>query len=109
MPCGHQEVMATAEAADGRAALSALAAGLEAASQRRETVEQELTAIREKLESGEKESKENRRALNEAKEEAQAVQNVIQGHSLRMDARRKKAEDAAAEKVQLTMEVGKLD
>ncbi len=104
-----QEVMATAEAADGRAAMSALAAGMEAASQRRETVEQELTAIREKLESGEKESKENRRALNEAKEEAQAVQNVIQGHSLRMDARRKKAEDAAAEKVQLTMEVGKLD
>ena len=104
-----QEVMATAEAADGRAALSALAAGLEAASQRRETVEQELTAIREKLESGEKESKENRRALNEAKEEAQAVQNVIQGHSLRMDARRKKVEAAAAEKLQLTMDVGKLD
>ena len=104
-----QEVMATAEAADGRAALSALAAGLEAASQRRETVEQELTAIRKKLESGEKESKENRRALNEAKEEAQAVQNVIQGHSLRMDARRKKAEAAAAEKLQLTMDVGKLD
>ena len=104
-----QEVMATAEAADGRAALSALMASLDAAAQRREAVEQELTAIREKLESGEKESKENRRALNEAKEEAQAVQNVIQGHSLRMDARRKKAEAAAAEKLQLTMDVGKLD
>ena len=104
-----QEVMATAEAAGGRAELSALMASLDAAAQRREAVEQELTAAQEKLESGEKEAKENRRALHEAKEEAQAVQNVIQGHSLRMDARRKKAEAAAAEKLQLTMEVGKLD
>ena len=104
-----QEVIATAEAADGRAALSALTASLEAAAQRRGTVEQELNGAREKLADSEKEAKENRRALNEAREEAQAVQNVIQGHTLRMDARRKKAEDAAAEKVQLTMDVGKLD
>ncbi len=104
-----QEVIATAEAADGRAALSALTAGMEAAAQRRGAVTQELAEAREKLANGETESKENRRALNEAKDEAQAVQNVIQGHALRMDTRRKKAEDAAAEKLQLTMDVGKLD
>ena len=56
---------------------------------------------REKLENSEKESKENRRALRDAQEEAQAAENVIQGHSLRMDSRRKKAEDAAAAKLKL--------
>ena len=98
-----QEALAVAEAADGRAALSALQAGLDEAGQRRVTVRQELSDAQEKLESSEKEAKQNRRALNDAKEEAQAVQNMIQGHSLRMDSRRQKAEDAQAQKLDLTM------
>jgi len=97
--------VAVAEAADGRAALSALQAGLDEAGQRRVTVRQELSDAQEKLESSEKEAKQNRRALNDAKEEAQAVQNMIQGHSLRMDSRRQKAEDAQAQKLDLTMKV----
>ena len=100
-----QEALAVAEAADGRAALSALQAGLDEAGQRRVTVRQELSDAQEKLESSEKEAKQNRRALNNAKEEAQAVQNMIQGHSLRMDSRRQKAEDAQAQKLDLTMKV----
>ena len=100
-----QEALAVAEAADGRAALSALQAGLDEAGQRRVTVRQELSDAQEKLESSEKEAKQNRRALNDAKEEAQAVQNMIQGHSLRMDSRRQKAEDAQAQKLDLTMKV----
>ena len=49
------------------------------------------------------------RALRDAQEEAQAAENVIQGHSLRMDSRRKKAEDAAAAKLKLTMDAAALD
>ena len=100
-----QEALAVAEAADGRAALSALQAGLDEIGQRRGTVRQELSDAREKLESSEKEAKQNRRALNDAREEAQAVQNMIQGHSLRMDSRRQKAETAQAEKLDLTIKV----
>ena len=104
-----QEAMAVAAAADGRAQLSAVTAGAAEVAQRRQTVGQELSAAQEKLSAGEKEAKENRRALREAQEEAQAVQNMIQGHTLKMDSRRKKAEDAAAAKLKLTMEAGALD
>ena len=97
------------KAADGRAALSALNAALESADQRRTAVRQELTDAQTKLEGSEKEAKQNRRALNDAKEEAQAVQNIIQGHSLRMDSRRQKAETAQAAKLELTMKVGAQD
>ncbi len=100
-----QEALAVAEAADGRAALSALQAGLDEIAQRRGTVQQELAEVQEKLENSEKEAKQNRRALNDAREEAQAVQNMIQGHSLRMDGRRQKAESAQAEKLELTLKV----
>ena len=102
-----QEAMAVA--ADGRAKLSAITAGAAEIAQRRQTVGQELAEAREKLENSEKESKENRRALRDAQEEAQAAENVIQGHSLRMDSRRKKAEDAAAAKLKLTMDAAALD
>ena len=98
-----------AEAADGRAALSALNAALESADQRRAAVRQELAEAQAKLDSSEKEAKQNRRALNDAKEEAQAVQNIIQGHSLRMDSRHQKAEAAQAAKLELTMKVGAQD
>ena len=84
-----QEAMAVAAAADGRAQLSAITAGAAEIAQRRETVTQELSAAREKLENSEKESKENRRALRDAQEEAQTVANIIQGHNLKMDSRRK--------------------
>ena len=99
-----QEAMAVAAAADGRAQLSAITAGAAEIAQRREAVTQELSAAREKLENSEKESKENRRALRDAQEEAQAVANIIQGHSLKMDSRRKRAEDTAAAKLKLTMD-----
>ena len=104
-----REVMATAEAADGKAKLSALEAGLTEVAQRRQNVKDDLAAAQEKRDTAAKERRENRRALDEAKEEAQATQNIIQGHTLRMEGRREKAESAAQEKLQLTMDVRKLD
>ena len=100
-----QEAIAVAEAADGRAALSALQAGLDEAGQRRITVRQELAEAQRKLEESEKDAKTNRRALNDAREEAQAAENIIQGHSLRMDSRRQKAESAQNIKQELTRQV----
>ena len=52
-----QEAIAVAEAADGRAALSALNAALESAGQRRTAVRQELTDAQTKLEGSEKEAR----------------------------------------------------
>ena len=100
-----QEAIAVAEAADGRAALSALQAGLDEAGQRRITVRQELSEAQRKLEESEKDAKTNRRALNDAREEAQAAENIIQGHSLRMDSRRQKAQSTQDAKQELTRQV----
>ena len=104
-----EEALALAEAADSRARLSALQSGIREVTERRETVERDLAEAREKLTQSEQESRENRKLLNDAKEEAEAVSNIINGHSLKMDGRRKKAEEAAARKLQLTMDVGALE
>ena len=104
-----EETLLLSTAADGKEELSALRSGLREIEERRERAEAELSAAQEKLAQGEKESKENRRLLNEAKEEAQAVSNIIQGHSLKMEGCKKRAADAEAEKLQLTMDVAALD
>ncbi len=103
-----KEALEIAAAADTRAELSALNASVHEVAERRAVVEGELSAAREKLAQSEKESKENRKALNAAKEEAQAVDNIISGHSMKMDGRRRRAEEAAEKKLQLTMEENNL-
>lgn len=103
-----EEAIALAEAADKRSALSALRSGIHEVGERMTTVAHDLAEAREKLTAAEGEAKENRKLLNAAKEDADAAGNVINGHSLRMESRRKKAEEAAAEKMQLTMDVNAL-
>ena len=103
-----KEALEVAAAADSRAELSALRASVGAVGERRAALEAELSAAREKLEQGRQESRANRRALTAAQEEAQAVGNIIQGHTLKMDGRRRRAEEAAARKMQLTMDANNL-
>ena len=103
-----EETIALAEAADKRSALSALRSGIHEVGERMATLDGDLAAAREKLTAAEGEAKENRKLLNAAKEDADAAGNIINGHSLRMESRRKKAEEAAAEKMQLTMDVNAL-
>ena len=103
-----EEAIALAEAADKRSALSALRSGIHEVGERMTTVAHDLAEAREKLTAAEGEARENRKLLNAAKEDADAAGNIINGHSLRMESRRKKAEEAAAEKMQLTMDVNAL-
>ena len=103
-----EEAIALAEAADKRSALSALRSGIHEVGERMTTVAHDLAEAREKLTAAEGEAKENRKLLNAAKEDADAAGNIINGHSLRMESRRKKAEEAAAEKMQLTIDVNAL-
>ncbi len=103
-----KETLERSAAADERAALSAMKASVHEIAERRTALEAELAAAQEKLENGRKESRENRKALNAAREEAQAVTNIIEGHSLKMEGRRRRAEEAAQKKLQLTMEENNL-
>jgi len=104
-----REALAVAAAADAKAELSAAAAEREQVSQRRDAVARELAAAEEQLASGEKDAKANRRALEDAQDEVTAASNIIAGHNLRMEERRKKAETASEKRMNLAMEVSALD
>jgi len=103
-----RQTLELSAAADARAELSALNTSVHEVGQRRAALEAELAAAEEKLETGRKESRENRRALTAARDEAQAVTNIIEGHALKMDGRRRRAQEAAERKLQLTMEENNL-
>jgi len=104
-----QEAIAVAAAADARAESAAIAAENTQIAQRRDAVVAEQASMEEQLSQREKEAKSNRRALEDARDEAEAVGNIIAGHSLRMEERRKKAAAAGEKRVQLTMDAGALD
>ncbi len=103
-----KSALKTAAAADTKAELSALSAGEHEMEERAAAAESEHTAAAEKLAVTGKKAKENRRALGDARDEAEAVTNIINGHSLKMESRKKRDETAAAAKLQLTMDVNAL-
>ncbi len=104
-----QEAMAVAAAADQRAELAAAEAERAQIRERQETAERDRAAAEEQLQSARQEAKENRRALEDARDEAEAAANIIAGHSLRMEERKKKAAAAADRRVQLTVDVQTLE
>ncbi len=104
-----REAVAIAAAADARAEEAAAAAESEQLRQRLETVEQDHTAAQETLTQRRAQQKETRRALENARDEAEAAANIIAGHSLRMEERKKKAAAASEQRMQLTMDAGALE
>ncbi len=104
-----EEAIAVAECADLRAESAALAAQSEQLRQRKEQVEADLAAAREQIRERKEQLTAGRRSLEDARDEATAVSNIIAGHSLRMEERKKKAAAASDQRVKLTMDVGALD
>ena len=104
-----REAIAAASAADARAEAAAIAAENSQIEERKAAVEADQAAAEARLAEAEKEARANRRALEDARDEAEAVGNIIAGHSLRMEERKKKAAAASEQRVKLTMDVGALD
>ena len=104
-----REAMAVAAAADRRAEKAAAEAERAQILERREAAERDRAAGEEQLQSARQEAKENRRALEDARDEAQAAANIIAGHELRMEERRKKAAEAAERRMQLTVDAQTLE
>jgi chromosome segregation protein len=77
-----QEAIAVAAAADAKAEMAAIAAENGQITERKAAVEAEMEAAEEQLEASKKEARVNRRALEEAQDEATAAANIIAGHSL---------------------------
>ena len=100
----QKEAVETASAAEAKALLSALAAAAQELLDRDEAVRQELSAGEERLQALKMEEGEARRALDQAREDRDSLQNVINGYRLRLDGRQKKAKEAEERHVKLQME-----
>ncbi len=104
-----KEAIAAAAAADARAESAAAQAESGQIQERRAAAREEQSAQERRLEETEKQAKASRRQLEDARDDAAAAANVIAGHSLRMEERRRKAADAAERRVKLTMDAGALE
>ena len=104
-----KEALAASDAADCRADVSAINAGLAELAERRATLEAESESVDGQLTEKRRAASASRRALEEAQEEADAVRNIISGHTLKMEGRVKREETARQKSIDLTMEKNNLD
>ena len=104
-----KEALAASSAADCRADVSAINAGLAELSERRAALEAESESVDGQLTEKRRAASASRRALEEAQEEADAVRNIISGHTLKMEGRVKREETARQKSIDLTMEKNNLD
>ena len=104
-----KEALAASDAADCRADMSAMNAGLAELSERRAALEAESESVDGQLTEKRRAASASRRALEEAQEEADAVRNIISGHTLKMEGRVKREETARQKSIDLTMEKNNLD
>ena len=104
-----KEALAASDAADCRADMSAMNAGLAELSERRTVLEAESESVDGQLTEKRRAASASRRALEEAQEEADAVRNIISGHTLKMEGRVKREETARQKSIDLTMEKNNLD
>ncbi|MEA4933936.1 MAG: chromosome segregation protein SMC [Lawsonibacter sp.] len=94
----------SADAAEAKALLSALAAAAQEVLDRDETVRRETNELQERLDEARKEARATKKQHGDAMEERDAAQNVINGYQLRAESRRKKAEEARNRHVKLQMD-----
>ena len=104
-----KEALAASDAADCRADMSAINAGLAELTERRAALEAESESVDGQLTETRRAASASRRALEEAQEEADAVRNIISGHTLKMEGRVKREETARQKSIDLTMEKNNLD
>ena len=104
-----KEALAASDAADCRADMSAINAGLAELTERRAALEAESESVDGQLTEKRRAASASRRALEEAQEAADAVRNIISGHTLKMEGRVKREETARQKSIDLTMEKNNLD
>ena len=104
-----KEALAASDAADCRADVSAINAGLAELSERRTALEAESESVDGQLTEKRRAASASRHALEEAQEEADAVRNIISGHTLKMEGRVKREETARQKSIDLTMEKNNLN
>ncbi len=100
----EEEAMQTASAAEARALLSALSAAAQELMDRDEAVRRELSAGEQALTEAKGEAARAGAERDEAREQRESLQNIINGYALRLESRKKKAQEAEDRRVKLQME-----
>lgn len=100
----EREAMKNASASETRALLSALAAAAQELLDRDEGVRQELASGEERLSEARTEEDALKKQRDTIKEERDSLLNVINGYTLRLESRKKKAAAAEERHVKLRME-----
>ncbi len=103
-----QEALAISEAADSRADVSAARSGIHEMEERKLALASEREQVGQQLDEAKKTAAQNRRELDEAQEEFDAVRNIIKGHTMKMEGRVKREAEASERRVNLTMEMNNL-
>ena len=104
-----KEALALQAAADSRADVAAARAGLHELDERRDAITAEQTQVDGQLAETKKSAAENRLALEEAREDFDAVKNIIKGHTMKMQSRVQREAEASERRVNLTMELNNLN
>ncbi|MBE7004937.1 MAG: chromosome segregation protein SMC [Ruminococcaceae bacterium] len=103
------EALELSAAADCRAAISAARTSITEREERRGALSTEKESVEAQLGEWKSSAAANRRALDEAQEELNAIQNIIKGHSMKMQGRVQREQDARDRSVNLEMELSNLD
>ncbi len=104
-----KEALSAAAAADARTEAAALSAETGQLEARKTGLEASLAGLEAQRQETEASARKTRRALENAREDAQAAANVIAGHSLRMEERERRAAAASDRRMKLTMDAGALE
>lgn len=100
----RQEEGRSATASDTKALLSALAAAAQQLYDRDENIRREIQTGKDNVAEAEKEAESDREALKKAREERDSVKNVLSGYLLRLEGRKKKADEAQQIFTKLSLE-----
>lgn len=103
------EALALAAAADSRAEIAALRSSIHEMDERRTQLGEEQAGVEAQLAETKKSAAENRKALEAAQEDADAIHNIISGHTMKMQGRVEREKSASERRVSLTMEMNNLD
>jgi chromosome segregation protein len=92
-----KEALELSAAADCRAAVTAAQTGIEERLERKKELAAERESVETQLGERKASAAETRRALEEAQEELDAIQNIIKGHTMKMDGRVRREQERGIE------------
>ena len=104
-----KEALVLSAAADSRADVAAARSGIHEMEERKAALATEHEQVEQQLDETKKSAAACRRELEEAREDAGAIQNIIKGHTMKMEGRVRREQEASEKRINLTMDLHNLN